>query len=186
VPKLISSLLILAVIGFSSAVSAADNPQLTFAKIKSQTQNARTAKLVITSAILNGSWVASSNDPAEGCVVYIHSDLRRAFRDDLLAVLMAHEIAHCELDHHAQARRAMSADEALHQSWELEYQADAMIVKLTKRLQIDAREAFSELMAIFPDGPDHPTGKARIQALRGSERTSAPTLSASTANPIAP
>lgn len=177
-----SALLILVMVGCSSTVSADNSPQRTFSKIRSQTQNAKTAKLLITSAVPNGSYVTSSDDPAEGCMVYIHSDLPRALRNELLAVLMAHEIAHCELGHHAQAREPVAADKALQHSWELEYQADAMIVKLTQRLEMDARAAFSELMSIFPDGPGHPSGQARIQALRGGERMAPPITSASTAN----
>lgn len=174
--KIRSCLLLIVILAASSVASAADHPQITFKKIKALTTHARAARLIVDSTLPSDLRVFSSNDHAEGCIVFIHSDLARGLRSDLLAVLMAHELAHCELDHHAQAR-----DPALDRRWELEYEADALIVRLTRRLQIDARTAFLQLMAMFPDGPDHPPGRARVQALNGGARMFAQEIDSATA-----
>ena len=173
--KVIPILVSIITLSLSFPVLGAENPNFLFSRIKAQTQHARKAKLVIGSELPSASWVFSSMTPEEGCTVYLHSQLAKRVSSDHLAVLMAHEIAHCELAHHQQFREASDA-ELQHKQWEFEYEADALGLKLVRRMDFDARIVFAQVVSIFPDDPAHPSGKARVKAANDGEREYPATL----------
>lgn len=152
-----------------SIATAAENPRHLFARIKARTQHIDKVALVIASELPNDSMVFSAMTPEEGCTVYLSSQLVMNASTPELAVLMGHELAHCELDHHRLFREATEV-ELLRKQWEFEYEADHLGLKLVHRVVPGTRNAFEEIMSTLPRGARHPSGRDRLKAVRTGER----------------
>src|SRR5512138_58828 len=152
-----------------SIATAAENPRHLFARIKARTQHIDKVALVIASELPNDSLVFSAMTPEEGCTVYFSSQIVMKASTAELAVLMGHELAHCELDHHRQFRETSEA-ELLRKQWEFEYEADDLGLKLVHRIVPGTRTAFEQILSTLPRGVRHPSGRDRLKAVRTSER----------------
>lgn len=166
---LLTALFACMVATLSSPACAAENPQRLFWHIKKEARNLHKAQLIVSSELPSSSPVFSSMTEEEGCTVYVNGELAHAATSSQLAIMLGHELAHCVLGHHALTETLEEPERAL-KKWEFEYEADAMSLKLTRRLDLDTRAAFIEVLSLLPDDAAHPSGRARIRALQGGER----------------
>ena len=163
--------IVLALVWSFSALSvqaSTDNPQALFRRLKKSVGNVESATLVVADRLPQDSMFFSTDEG--GGTVYLHTDLVKALSADQLVVVMAHELSHIALGHHARFRAAPEFELA-HLQWTFEYDADAAGLKAARMPGVDAKSAFVQLMGIFKEGSRaHPSGMQRLKAIKGGDR----------------
>lgn len=151
-----------------SVQASTDNPQALFSRLKKSVGSVESAKLVVADQLPQDSIFFSTDEG--GGTVYLHTDLVKALNTDQLVVVIAHELSHIALGHHARLRAAPESELA-HLQWTFEYDADASGVKAARMPGVDAKSAFAQLMRTFKEASSaHPSGMQRLKAVKGGDR----------------
>ena len=149
----------------ASAAHAAEQPQFLFAQLKNKLPATDTARLVVASDLPHRAPAYSTWTAAVGCIVYVDAQVARRLPSDSLAVILGHELAHCALGHHALLESAADAD-LQRVRWECEYAADKLGLRIASAAGFKAAARFAAMMHSFPGDERHPSGEARVRAVR--------------------
>ena len=169
--QLVTSLLLILLThsAWSEGISEAQAHRM-FTEIKAQAADADHVRFKIEQSKEYPGMIAFSLSGSDNeCIVQIHPIVLAEGNPQELAALVGHEMAHCALKHH---RQLSEANDSILQAlaWRFEYEADDLGLKLALSAGFDARELYEAFLLRVPSDFAHPTGAARVAALRGGVR----------------
>lgn len=159
--------LILLMFGLIAHSANASDAQVVFGKLLERAPQLGHAQLHVDEVMAHRTF---SYVHEERCEIHVAASFVTSYAEETAAFLLAHELAHCEMQHRQQ-RAAASLVELRRLSWQAEYEADLFGLILARDAGfVLSVSAFRDLMTRFPGGGDHPTAQARLNALKGEAR----------------
>ncbi len=114
--------------------------------------------------------VRVSNFPMKVCEIHINYAIfdKYELSDDALAVVIGHEMGHCELE---KSNLGFSPLNYSEKNWVKEYSADNYGIKLSNAIGFDGVKGFEELSKVIEirESTTHPSMAQRVKALKTGE-----------------
>ena len=108
--------------------------------------------------------------PSRVCNIRLNTEYIKNYQlsDNAIAVIIGHEMGHCEKETFASAFSHLSYSE---KNWSKEYEADLYGIELANKVGFDGKGGFKELTPIIAstNTSTHPNGALRVRAIETGE-----------------